>query len=300
MHFWLLLTLLASSVLAQQPDREVDSKASIQWAIPDAPPFHIVSGELAGQGFCDHLTSAISDAMPTIEHHFTVMPHPRIAMLREQKAPLCFPCMIKREDTDSTLYSNATHFYPPHRLLTRPEIAKRLEAQFGNPVSLQSLLANHNYRLGLTMGRKYSQPLQSIIDDNPRASFTHQDISASLGASGVLELIEKGRLDYTIDYAVVGRHYQKTRGLEVSALPIAENQHDFVIGAIGCSNSEWGRHAIESINQAIPQLRQSQRFLQGIEQWLAEEGLPYWPTFHRLINQSSVSLSAPVDTAEKP
>lgn len=278
MRFWLLLMLLSSSVLAQQPDKDV-----IEWAIPDAPPFHIASGERAGQGFCDHLTSAIVDALPEITHRITVMPHPRIALLRQQKAPLCFPCMIKTQDTDSTLYSDATHFYPPHRVLTRAETATKLKQLYGHPLSLRRLLANHQFRLGLTMGRKFGDQLQPLLDGDDHSPFSQQIISASLGAAGVLELIEKGRLDYTIDYAVVGRYYEQTSGHRLHSMTIAENQDDFVLGAVGCSNSEWGRHAIANINRTIPKLHRSAAFLEAMETWLAEDDLPYWPTFQRLV-----------------
>src|SRR5690554_6273611 len=106
----------------------------IVWAANVSPPFHIVDGPLAQQGVCDAFLGAMIAALPEVEHRINYLPQMRIGMLWEQEQNICFPCMIHRsQDQRLIAYSEPTHAYPSHGIITRPGLVHELTEKYGNP-----------------------------------------------------------------------------------------------------------------------------------------------------------------------
>ncbi|MDX1536526.1 hypothetical protein [Arsukibacterium sp.] len=269
----LLLATLLPSVL--MPAVALDPKQyqldSLQWVINAAPPFHIVDGPFAGQGICDVLTDVIDQHLPELASNRLVLPQSRIRKQFQRKENQCFPCMIYRPVPGDTIQSEPTHFYYPHGIITTPEKARLIEARHGNPVRLASLISDRTFRFGYPDGRHYPA-VQNILDNalqNDISRIAHTGENATVA---ILAMIKKGRIDYTLEYQIL-HNLDKAENPsdDLVFLQVAENQGQHVLGAIGCTNSEWGRAAIEKINQVLPLVRQHPAFLQVLTLWFNDD-----------------------------
>ncbi len=249
--------------LLPETDEEIANHGRLNWAINDAPPFHVLHGEYQRQGVCDVLIKVLHRYLPDRQPRYLEMPQPRSAQALDNKEPVCFPCMIyKPEGEERAIYSKPTHLYYPHQIITNDSTAKALRALYGEPISLDKLLNDSRFRLGYPTGRRYGV-LQPLL--NEHAPYLAR--SGPGGAIAILHMISSGRLDYTIDYPMIAKYFQQLYNRDMVTLAIAENHQQPVAGAIGCANNAWGRQRIAEINQKMPQIRRDPEFLEVLKLW---------------------------------
>lgn len=267
----MLLMLTTGSALATADSNEDHKKPKdyIVWSANVAPPFHIIDGELAHQGVCDVLVDSFKRALPNTQHQVEYLPQARIGVLWENEQNLCFPCMIHRPANDQQLimYSEPTHDYPSHGIITRPDLATSLAKKYGNPVDLERMLAERKYRFVQPIGRMYGQ-LQSLLEQYLLDTPLHVDLNSDNANTAMLSMILRERIDFTIDYPMIKAYYEQTEGGNLAFLPIAQLAGERIKGAVACTRNDWGATAIQQINSAIPQLQQDPAFQQTLKQWL--------------------------------
>lgn len=259
----LCLVLMPRQILANDVSR------SLQWALNTAPPFHIVAGPYRNQGICDSLMLAVESALPDYEAQRSLMPQTRIGMLFDRDVNQCFPCMIHRNNGPElrTVLSEPTHTYQPHGIITRPEIARQFRETYGEPVPLKALLASNDFRLGQPAGRQYGT-LQPILDAYEGDDSYRVIRTGEHATTAILEMILAERIHYTIDYHSLLQYHRKNHQGDLEFLQLEENQGLVVLGAIGCTNNDWGRGVIADINANISTIRQDPRFLQSLNLWV--------------------------------
>jgi uncharacterized protein (TIGR02285 family) len=253
-----------SEIMAQpESDNEAADDNRLNWAMNDAPPFHILHGEYQRQGVCDVLIKVVHRYLSEMRPRYLVMPQPRIAQSLDNKEPVCFPCMIyKPEGEERAIYSKPTHVYYPHQIITNATTAKTLKALYGEPIPLEKLLNDSRFRLGYPAGRRYGV-LQPLLNE-------HDPYLARSGPGGtvaILHMISSGRLDYTIDYPMIANYFQQLYSRNMETIAILENHHQPVAGAIGCANNAWGKQQISRINQVMSEIRNDPEFMEVIKLW---------------------------------
>ena len=96
--FTVVLWFVQGSLAAEEAPGE--PQADIRWIKNPSPPFHILDGHHAGYGICDVLVDKINARLAPLDTTIDIYPQSRINRLIEGTENLCFPCMIKRQDTD--------------------------------------------------------------------------------------------------------------------------------------------------------------------------------------------------------
>lgn len=273
----MLVVTLQMSLLAHAEPFVSPDPHKVTWAVNDGPPFHILDGDYQGQGFCDVLVEEMIRAMPDSDHEVLTIPPARIARLREKQAPVCFPCMIKRANTAITRYSRATLYYQPHQLIANASSADVIRKQYGEPVNFAALLQDDSLQFGRPLGRAYGEVLQPLLDRHSRSQPNHSVLSGK--STLALNMVALGRLDYTLDYPVIGRYFELTEQSHLRYLPIKQNQHSPITGAIGCSNTEWGEETIARIDTALAKVLQSENYLSSLGFWFAEDDPGFWQRY---------------------
>ena len=262
----LVALLLSSHSIASS------AKPLLNWATNTAPPFHIAGGTFEQQGICDQLLISIKKQLPGLSHQTFVMPQPRIHQALNNREPLCFPCMIHRaQPTKTAIFSNPTHWYRPQGVITRKALANHFSQQFGNPLVLARLLDASTFKLGLAAGRKYGE-LESLLEPYRKNGLIR---SGDDGPVALLKMIQSGRIDFTLDYDIILTYLNKTDPEHAEGLvyvPLAELPQP-IAGAVGCSNSDWGRQQIELINTVVPAVKDDPAFVQSLELWFGTEVL---------------------------
>ena len=242
----------------------------ITWGVNSAPPFHIYDGEYKDAGVCDALVSAFQQELPQHVHNIRKLPSRRITMIMKRNKNLCFPCVIKNSAYNTTfLYSDTTHKYAPHGVITDRDTGQYITAKYGYPIQFEQLAKDTDLRFGQPDERRYGK-LQPFIDDYLLNASNFSFISGQQSHVNVLAMILNDRIDYTVDYEMVKTYYQRTHddGEKLSFIPIAEYADEVIEGAVGCTRNEWGKRTIETLNSAISSVQSNSEFQRALERWL--------------------------------
>lgn len=222
---------------------------TIQWAENPSPPFHIVDGPYQNRGMCDVLVDGLANALPQLHHDVMVMPQSRINYNVEQQENLCFPCMIKRKSNPYFYYSDLTVEHPPLGII----VSFPTYLHLGSPssISFAQLAADPTLRFGRPAARRYPDALQKVVDkyENSERFF---ELNGDDATVRVLEQLILKRLDYTLEYPTILRYYRLTHNRDrLVFIPTTEIGVTPIPGAIGCTKNEWGKQAIEFINEGL-------------------------------------------------
>ncbi|MCC5854180.1 MAG: hypothetical protein JJU10_00670 [Idiomarina sp.] len=236
---------------------------------------------------CDALMHAVESALPLVSFETVVMPQTRIGVQMERAQNVCFPCMIYTGTEHERVYmTRPTHWYPPHGVITTPELAEQLTRKFGNPIRLTELLQNSHYRFGYPDGRRYGQ-LQPVLDefanDGYRVVRTGEHATVAL-----LAMIRAGRIQYTIDYPQLVEYDQRISQQALTFIPISEIEGHMILGAIGCTKGDWGAHMIEQINAALPDVHDNAAFLENLAMWF-NSTQDYFERYERFVRDFKAS-----------
>lgn len=270
-HLVLLIAMLTvdlwfgqSSLAAEETPAQPE--ADIRWIKNPSPPFHILDGHHAGYGICDVLVDKINARLAPLETTIDIYPQSRINRLIDGTENLCFPCMIKRQDTDRFVYSKKTTVYPPLGIILRKELLAELYPTPPETLSLTELLNNDSLIFGFAGARRFPDELQNAIDTHKQDN----NVLALPGVLGPLRLLKQidfERIHYTLDYPGVLRYFAiKENNQSLTYVLTTENGEQPVFGAIGCTNNAWGKRAVKAIDSVLdeviadPEYRENQTF----------------------------------------
>lgn len=250
------------------PSAQAEQRPLLTWAINDAPPFHIVSGDYQGMGVCDALIRSVSSKLTQYRHELVQLPQPRIGLLLDRDVPLCFPCMIHKPEGESrALYSDPTHYYKPHGIITSRNKAQQLRDRYGAVIPLAEVFADNRWRFGHPAGRRFG-PLQLLIEHAEEHSRHSFSLSGDRGPMAVMAMVAADRLDFTIDYTMVMNFFNLHHHAQLELLPIAESGQQSVVGAIGCTNNAWGQQVTDAINEVLPEVKNDPDFKRALQLWM--------------------------------
>ncbi|CUS48109.1 MAG: hypothetical protein HLUCCO02_06010 [Idiomarinaceae bacterium HL-53] len=279
-----IVTLFTAFKLGTAVAAAVEESRMLTWAINSAPPFHVLSGPMQDKGMCDAFTDAVERALPALYFRTTIMPQTRIGVEFERDTKQCFPCMIYNPGQHPNVhFTEPTHWYPPHGVITTPELAEQLSQEFGNPIQLSALLESNDYRFGYPDGRRFGQ-LQTIIDSHAGDSNYRVLRTGDDATTAILEMIRANRVHFTIDYPALVEYDRAVAGSNMAFIPIKEVEGKQVIGAIGCTQNEWGAAMVERINEVLPQVHQDTEFLEVLGEYYRNTP-EYFNEFETLIRQ---------------
>lgn len=240
-------------------------KVTITWAVNPAPPFHIFEGKYASQGIGDVMLNSIIAQLPEAEHTIVRMPHSRISKSVDADINLCFPCLIKRSRSSKWVYSKANVEYLPLGVIAHPDtIAPFLDSN--GRVSFKQLVENSQLTFAKPVARKYPDVVQTIVE-NAKGNPRFETIAGADSATRVLNQLEYGRVDFTLEYPAILTYLTRTEGKsKLQYYYTTELGETPIPGAVGCTNNAWGENVIEHVNEALksivdtPDYRASQGF----------------------------------------
>ncbi len=249
----------------------------IQWGMNPEAPFFILDGPDQGTGFCDVLVERLQVYLPDVRHQFLAEPQARIRQRIDAKENLCYPCALFSTEPaaqQGRLFSKPTHYYRPHGIITRPELAGEISRRFGHPIDLAKLLQSE-LRFGFPAQRRYGK-LQQLLDEHRLHSPNHVSFDTGKDATMLhLQMLSQQQLDATIDYVSSLKFYTMHSRRQLVFLPIKGYQ-DWLAGAVACPDNNWGQLAVLRVNAVINRLREDQKLQQNLQFWF-DKGLPPFP-----------------------
>lgn len=273
----------AAQLPALQPEQQMlqiqqgnTRQFRLQWGTNPEAPFYILEGPDQGQGFCDVMVERLQVYLPDVRHQTLIEPQSRIRQRMDAKEHLCYPCALfvpESQHANGRLFSKPTHYYRPHGIITRPDLANSIRQRFGDPVDLAKLLASE-LRFGFPSQRRYGK-LQPLLDEHRIHSPNHISLDTGKDATMLhLQMLSQQQLDATIDYISSLQYYDRHSTQPLVFLPIAGFE-DWLAGAVSCPDSNWGQLAVLRVNAVIDKIRQDKALRQNLQFWFGKDLPPY-------------------------
>lgn len=235
-------------------------KDTITWAVGDNPPRITFDGKaiLGGQGGLQQ--KMLSQELSHIYNaRYLEMNWARLEAEFAAGSKVCSSFLFVTEERKKIgAFSLPWHIDLPHRLV----MLKDTYIDLGEPgmVSLQKIIQNKEIRGVIEKGRSYGKLDEIISDAISDSNLT----KVSVKASRSIHMLQKGRMEFTIEYPYYTNYFQQLNGNPESPIvmvPIKEAE-DYYFAHIGCSNTPWGRTVIENVNKVIKKVRTQSSFLE--------------------------------------
>ena len=182
----------------------------------------------------------------------------------------CHMSMLKPEKPKPHLIYSKPHMTgTPHHIVASEKEEHRFYHN-GEAIPLRELLEAGELSLSVP-----SRSMGSLLDDIFKEYHKKISIRESSNVGfDFFTLIDKGRIDYTIEYPTAIISWNKTHpSNKLIAIPIRELSSFYPIGHAACSNSALGKKVIGDINNSFETLLQSEEYLANYLLYLYPENI---------------------------
>ena len=251
------------------------TKDSISWMESATPPFFIHEGGFKGQGYVEAINNILIENLPEYDHTKTLANLSRHYQQWKQGEKSCAPSMYKTKEREEFVYfSVPSTFSLPIVLI----INKNNFLAFGGSktVSLTSILQSNKFVIGRINNRSFGAEFDDTLDNygNEKNTFVYEGADL-LG--GLFKMLMAGRIDALPGSPEEAIYLAETMGIrdQIMTLTIEENQGDpeSYLGYVACSKNEWGKTAINRINQVLLEQRGTEGYRAAYERWLDPSSL---------------------------
>lgn len=270
--------LIACWWLTLMPLPLAHAKDSITWMEVNMPPHFIQNGALRGQGYGDIVGELLRQRLPNYEHHRMTTNVVRHFDMFRRGDKVCAIGLYRTSERESFL-----HFSIPSLLVMPPALIlhkgrlENLTAQ--KTLSLKSLLANSEFRLGISKDRSYGTTLDAVIAQYRHRSgltvFSGQEIGENY-----FKMLLLDRLDGLLGLPDEAMFRAEQMGIrdQLVVLPLEENRDDYKGWqcAAVCPKNAWGQEVIARINAILVEIRPTPRYRRAYERWLDANNLPLY------------------------
>lgn len=239
------------------------------------PPSFIQKGSSENQGYSDVIGNLIREYLTDYEHHRVVTNVVRHFDDFKSGKKVCGIDLYRTKERKAFMY-----FSIPSMLTLPPVLIVRKDklGMFGTDpaVSLETILADEDFRLGFSSDRSYGQGLDAILKQHLKRKnmvvFSGQELRQNY-----VKMLLLDRLDGLIALACEAKYHAEQMGIldQVTTVTLLESQQNFDawMSAVACPKNEWGREVIDKINTVLIQIRPSAPYRQAYERWLGENSL---------------------------
>lgn len=234
-----------------------DHGAHIVWAVGHNPPRVSIdeNGLLSGQGgIQQHILQA---GLSQYTHSHEVTSFRQFFEDVKDEKNICSSFLFKTKEREEIMhFSLPWHIDLPPRVIIRKEIYEQL----GRPqsMSLKTLLESQGVSGAVQKSRSFAG-LDKIIESVSESNLERLEVPIP----HFIDMLNAGRIDFTIAYSHLVNYIQKNKGLPFGNLvhvPI-EEEFEFAFTYVGCPKNQWGKEVIEAINPVIKSERQKGSYL---------------------------------------
>lgn len=279
----LFLTLLLIASIAIADDQRPSGDNRITWYYANFPPVTIPDGPQAGTGFYDRITQFIIERLDGYEHEFQVANFKRIINEIRSQEPVCCATLYKTPEREKYVtFSLPVVVVLPSGVVARKADREKLKPYLSEDrtISLERVLQDGNFRVGVAKGRIYTGEIDEILD-RYRSSRLVEERAGKDVFQGLFAMLLAGRVDLIIGYPTeaqfVGRTLEKED--QVVFFPVAEMSQTYTLGHVGCPKNDWGQKIIDKVDLILKKHRATPEFIGYYEQWLDDDTIP---TYRRI------------------
>lgn len=255
---------------------------TITWVKNNASPFYIHNKNQYPQGsFGDLTQKLIMDKLTDYKHIEIQMSLSRVNSSWLKGEELCFSTMIHNSTISGEINSIPNILYSPPGVITYPEFRDKISKN-NVSLSLENLLKNDDLTLGKMAKRSYGETIDKIVANHKDTLnvFVRHGLEET---QGVLKMLTRRRFNFTIDYIYTLNYFSNFTDTttDLVFLEIEETAKAGILGAIGCTDSTWGKNVINDINAAIRELRNTPEYRKILQDWMTTptDEKRYWQEY---------------------
>ena len=239
----------------------------IVWASIDFPPFQIVDGPDQGSGSFDGMRDLLIRELRDVEHGIAPMGFVEREEAFKAGRLLCSPGMFRTPTRERYLvFSKPSLIHLDNRLI----FAKRNDNRFpaGSPVDLEKVFNDRWLVGGVIAGRSFAPNIDALIR---RYGGSPHVQMRSLKPSQVIDLLLKGKIDYTIMFSHEADFLERQAGKEgmLSNRQIAGTP-PYILTQVACTRGAWGEKVVARVNRVIREQRNRPEYRQLSERGYGE------------------------------
>lgn len=247
-------------------------RGKVIWVVPEWPTSSTKDRADAKTNVFVRLLEQLQEALPQYEHHLIRGNADKAVRLWKEGKNICaLPLLKTKERTDVALFT-AFVVVPPYRVIVKNSQVSSILAK-RDAVSYQNLMTNKNIKGGLIEGRSYGESIDRYLSDTK--DFKNWNLlEPSDGWETMLNMVQTGRFDYTIEMAEYVRYFNKKNNTSNSlvALPMQESARAQTT-YLACNKNKWGTEIIKLVDKRLQVLAGKKDFMQNLETLFQDDGL---------------------------
>lgn len=265
-----------SAALSGRGVAEVNNE--ITWLAIDFAPIFIKEGPEAGRGYADLATAYVAPLLFPGYKQTTLYGLPyRLDAEMQKGGQTCSMAMLQTpRRMPFTVFSQPYERILPNGIITLKSNVPRFQNMRspGGMVSLSKVLANRMLRGAVSQGRVYGPGIDAVLGPVVKAP-RQENVLAVAGSKlgeNLYEMLQKGRVDYVLGYAVEEQYFYKFQPLaqESVYLPV-EEASTLIEPMFSCPRTPWGEQKVREMNKLL-ESKKVRKDLQAIyEKWLSPD-----------------------------
>lgn len=262
-----LITLLFILAISFHGNLLAAEKPTIRWLTWEQVPNFITVGEYKGQGIGDALTRKIQSLLPQYNHKNIISNTRRYNRLIKEDDVCVAWAWIVPGSRSFRVHSRPVSLAPR----TGIQILKSKQNLFGDPdttLSLSTLLANGNIKLGYLEEMTYSKKVHDLLEQyrgTDRILF-----SSSSTVEFNLKMLDRNRVDYFFGFPAQANFEAEKKGIPNKyQFYNIEEIDNFVSMHSHCSDTVFGRGVMKSIDNILTRELLLEH-LAVVERWYGE------------------------------
>jgi uncharacterized protein (TIGR02285 family) len=187
---------------------------------------------------------------------------PRIETELKGKGLVCYPGSSEAERRRQFSYLTSQYVQPSPQIVARKEIAEKIRKNQKKGVSLKKVLQDSSLRGLIGESRSFGASIDQII--NKDRGNLKSGVFDTFGP-GLLNMIEKYRADYTIEYPFILHNLRENAkvGLQLESIPLTD-VNPVITQYLACSKTPEGRQVIEKADLIIRHHVKDPKFWTGV------------------------------------
>jgi uncharacterized protein (TIGR02285 family) len=194
---------------------------------------------------------------------------PRIEVELKSKDLVCYPGSSEAKRRKGFSYLTPQYIQPAPELITSKSIVEKYFKENHEGVSLKELLKDKRLRGLVGSGRSFGPEIDELISASSPGM--RSGVYDSFGPS-LMQMIEKGRADYTVEYPFILEYLQKNNGISTNlvAIPFSDVNHS-VTQYLACSKTADGLTIVKRADQTIRENVRKPEYWKGVIESMPEK-----------------------------
>ncbi len=241
-------------------------RGKVIWIMPDWPTSATKENDRtqAKANVFSRILEQLQTSLPQYDHHLIRGTVDKAVRLWKEGKNVCALPVLKTNERTNFAQFTAFVVVPPYKVIVKSTQVSSLLGK-RDAISFQSVMSSKNVKGGLVAGRSYGETIDRYLSE--AKDFKNWTlVEPHDGYETVLNMVQSGRIDYTIEMAEFVRYFNKKNNMSTNlvSLPIQELAQA-QIAYVACNRNKWGTDLIKLLDKRLQVLAAKKEFTKNLE-----------------------------------